>query len=448
MATTFTNSFTGKGTGILLPSGEGLQRAQEKLSERLIDAEKIKVEAFRKSQEEFLKAQDIDPATSISIAATRAQAEMVDANNKKWGSILSKEKVLSTERKLEQLRDRRVIEAKGDEIRAMQKAWEMEDALVKKNPLDFDEKEHALKTLNFMQNGTFDMNDIPWAAQPVSDELQKLRGKIGVKTSITTPDPLNKGYLKTTAVMGEKKDFAPVIRDLVFKNPKHMKDMLQQWQALPQEQKNQYLDINKDGVVSPQEEQAIKSKDLTNPILNWYVDQNWRAGRFEEDLGKPQRIPQTAAKTGFNWALGIGPNNNRNGEFLERPGVKIQNLPSYTKWYDFQLGSVPTVAPQIGTYKNASTGATGTLDRAVSVKIIGYDAGSDKLVFSLEEDVLPLKGEGREKYMPKGTKIEVDASDYNALLEAKPIGFSREKALGGIGLSPKLAAPVKKKKLY
>ena len=143
----------------------------------------------------------------------------------------------------------------------------------------------------------------------------------------------------------------------------------------------------------------------------------------------------TGGAGSFNWNGGVDINNNRNTNFAKNPDIKLQNLPLYKTFYDLQLGSVPPVIQKIQSYVNANTGEKRTLNKAVNIKLVGYNPETDKLVVNVQEDVYPSKGEPKESLLLKDTKIELDAALYDALLKSKPFGFSREKAMKEAGIS-------------
>jgi hypothetical protein len=245
----------------------------------------------------------------------------------------------------------------------------------------------------------------------------KTLNKVATKEYIDPAEDMvyNKGgvpYKKSTTYSAQKTDVVPYIKAALSDNDQYAAGAIKEWNELTPQEKEKYH------VANPQ-----------NPILEMAVDRHWKEW-VKSEVKETRNTMGRGGSKGFDWNLGVGSGNNRNGDFIKKNDIPIQNLPPYKEWYDLQLGSVPTVTQKILTFKDARTGETKTLNKAISFKIVGYSPDNDKLLLSVEEDVLPSKGESKTGYLPKETKIEVDASLYDDLLKAKPYGFSREAILG------------------
>lgn len=418
----FTNSFTGKGTAVNLPSLEGVRRSEERMGDLIMAAQKLKLDTLKKNEEEFLKSQDVSPVNTISNYAIEYQSGLIDKFNKKWGAIAQKTGMnLSTEQKVEQMKDRRFIESEGQQIQSMQKAWEAEDALVKKDPLNFDDTEHKLKTQEFLKTGKFDYNNVPWKAQPISDDLVKMRGRIGQERDEDfAPDPKYPYLVTRGKVTGTKEEIAPLIRDKVLSDPRTQKHMLQTWSALPQVEKDKYLDVNKDGIVSPEE------NNNSNPILDWYVDSNYELA-IQRKSGEIRDTRKGTGKTSFDWS-NVGSGQNRNATFKVYGETPIQTTDGPIKLPDYINMGVPNRSPEVqairGRVKINPDGSVvdvpSSPNEAARFEIMGYSPTKDVLTIKMIEDSAP------EGEFEKDEVYTVKASDYDDLLKGKPYGISRD----------------------
>lgn len=292
----FDTIYTGKGLAPSFPSDGG--KAMSRLSDLIIKIEEVKYNAFQKNKDWYLKQIDVDPAVLISAGAQTAQKEALDVYSqagrdmlKRVGGDFSK---LSADEQTTLITAKNVLTSKQNELLAMQKMWEEEDTLVKKNPVDFDEEEHALKTIKFATEGNFDYNSLPYRPLSIADELIKIKGKIGATKSITAPIPGNTAFQQTIETTGTREELAPIIVDSVFRNPRIKKDMLNKWNALPQVEKDGYLETDNKPGISEAERRAgeTPTQDRENPILKFYIDENYKYGVLENP-GTPQRIATT-----------------------------------------------------------------------------------------------------------------------------------------------------------
>jgi hypothetical protein len=347
--------YTGRGLTPQMPKDDG--RAMGRLSDFILRAEEMKYSAFKENEKEFLKASNIDPAFFISTANQKAQTRLLDEFNKKWaGKWKDTGYKMSSEDKMQMQAEKNFVLSQQQEMLAKQKMWEEEDSLVKRNPGDFDEKEHALKTAEYMNTGSFDHSSLPYRAQSVADDLMKLRGKIGQTTSVTGPLAGNPNFQQTIETTGTREDVAPVIIDRVFSNPRIKKDMMQKWNDLPQTEKDKYLDV--DGVDGVSEEErrmgSTPAKDKENPILKFYIDQNYKYGIIENP-STPQKVTTgTESKvTGVESIVGKKRDIDPRYGNISRPNV-------YSLGGDVYITDLPTVGAKMlddmGSYDYNSKG--------------------------------------------------------------------------------------------
>lgn len=375
----FSNLYTGSGIAPQYPQDTG--RSTERLSDFILEAERIKYNAFKQNEQEFLKNSQIDPAFFISKANQETQTTLLDDFNKKWSQRMrSSGYNMSTDDKMAMQAEKNLIVTKQNEMLMKQKMWEQEAALVKSNPADFDDKEHALKTAKFISDGEFDYNTLPYRAIPVSSRLLSLKGKIGKTIATTSPMEGSPGFQQTIETTGTREEVAPIIIEEVFKDPRVMKDMMQSWNALTQEEKNKYLETDNVEGISEEERKAggAPAKSAENPILKFYIDNNYKHA-ISENPSTPQRITTTKAAP-FSIIIGGKKVNIEPGQKREQ----AQNYGGLTRpnLYSFGGAAVLTDIPTDGGY-NLARGMRAPLKGGsnISGQLVDYDADNKTLIF-------------------------------------------------------------------
>lgn len=379
--------YTGKNFSQPLQSDGG--RSMSRLSDFILKAEELKYNTFKQNEQEFLKNSNIDPAFFISTANQKTQAGLLEAYNQKWSQKMKQSGYnMSMEDKMAMQAEKNLIVSQQNDMLMKQKMWEEEDALVKKYPGEYDDAEHRQKTLDYITTGNFDYTSVPYRALPVADELMKIRGKVGKTTAVTRPLPDRPGYQQTIETTGTREDIAPIIIDRVFNNPRIMKDMMNKWNALPREEKDRRLiesgyDTDKSGTLSPQERASGEAltKSAENPILKYYIDENYKYGVLEEPGGQPQRLPGFTGGTVSKKTVKLA------GAMLdlepgERAGFRTYGGMVYNN--PFQLDGTKVV---YGVPTANAKGLTGDFADAieagsVNVRLVNYDP--DKKVFIVD----------------------------------------------------------------
>jgi hypothetical protein len=143
--------------------------------------------------------------------------------------------------------------------------WKQIDNIVKQNPLKYDVDEWAQVTANYLETGTFNTSVPPIKAQSIDLALESnqisgtgynVRKTVGTGTEEVT----------YSASESEARDF---VKNVALSNEAYLKDLVKQFQGLDPQTKLQYLDTDKNGVVSKTEGQD------TNPIIRWAQDTKW-----------------------------------------------------------------------------------------------------------------------------------------------------------------------------
>lgn len=380
----FTNSFTGKGTGIVLPSGEGLQRSQERMSDMILNAEKLKYETFKKNSEEFLKMMDVDPVLSISNAATEYQQGLISEFINYWGK--ESQKVggnFSDSQKIQIMKERRFIEAEGSKIQSMQKAWETEDALVKKNPIDFDEERHVQKTLDFLNKGHFDYNDIPWRAKDFASYIQAESQKNKNEAELEWK---NRGSYEEEVIPNVPKGSEGAEIERMFHNAPEGEKLgfwkaYNEWKTTNPEEYKRLFDINKDNVVSPQEAKNI------NPIMEW-------AKTYPPFLEKVVTYQRTGRRRPVVRAGGNDGTMRTWGGQKYTPTSAMQSpyvgLPSDTYHPYTNLVKQMTIPVANMELLEEDKATTEKPNQSIKGFVTGYDENSDKIIFVISKDYKDL----------------------------------------------------------
>jgi len=420
--------YTGKGLATKLPSDDG--GAMSRLSNFITKAEEVKYQAFKDNKDWFLKTQEVDPVAFLTTANQDAQRRLLDKYNKASSAIVNEAGGfgnLSGEAQSKILAGKNLLMAEQQKMKSAMDQFLLEKEVIDKDkgatydPMEFYKK----KMIPYLETGTYDKTPLQPRAKSIANELIKLRGKIGQGTSVTRPTDNAPGFQETVETIGNREDVAPIIVDAVFRDEGYKRDMLEKWDALPQEKKNEYLDTDNSGDIDEIErkEGSVLSKDAENPILKFYIDSNYKYGIKEGLKGKPSRI-NTGSVGGFSTKSPVSGANNKNGAFDVR-----ENVSSYGTTFGklMNLGRVSfTSDPQtIESYVDLATGDTIPLGAGTRFEVVSYSPDRDLIVAKIVDDV---RGKIR-----KGTVIGLKGSDYKDLLANKPFYLDRESLLKKYG---------------
>ena len=411
----FSNTFTGKGIATVLPSGENLQRSQERMGDMILASEKIRQDTFQKNQEEFLKSSHIDPVYSLSKSAMESQAKALDFFNKKWGKVFQdKQGHLSMEDQTAMAADKGFIMASQARMKSDMDRMQQDMTLLDKDYMGRYDRDEWYNShyLPFSQGEPYNPSPLPikeqdfveWArTQAQKDKSETFSEENVDKQGNTTIITRN---IPPEQIPARVRQYVLAMPDAVAKN------FMKRFASAPDKQ--HFIDI---------------AANKENALILWAQNQPDILQAVVNEQ-RQTKLKSTARRTSsFDWNLGVGATNNRNSDFAKKTDIPIQELPSYKEYYDLQLGSVPTVIQKILDFKDARTGEVKTLNKAVPFKIVGYSPDNDKLLIAIEQEG-GIFDKATKIRLPKGSLIEVDASLYDDLLKSKPYGFSREAILG------------------
>jgi hypothetical protein len=427
--------YTGREHGVKLPTGERINQGERSLSNFIARAEDIKYKAFKENEQEFLKASNIDPVFLISDKSQKVQSQLLDDFNKKWaGEYKRYQGNLPVDVKQQMQSEKNILLAIQQKMQSdMERAMVDRDIVSKDVAGNIDHEDANARWADYVTTGNYDISPLkPSAIDPDLQYSRNINKGVGTKSTVTITKKKD-GVLVTEKKIasGTEEEGRKFVEADILGNPRLAQGYIKKFKALKTNDPEtyvKYLDTDLSGTVDTSEEQAASTS--SNPIIKWAQDNYWDKKLILEDVEvtKPETV-----KTTFDWELGVGIDNNKNTQFAKNNDITIQRLPPYKNFYDLQLGSVPSVIQKVGDYVDASTGEKKTLNKAINMKIVGYSPDGDKLIVNVEDDVYPAKGEPKTNLLLKDTKIELDASLYDALLKAKPYGFSREKAMAESG---------------
>jgi hypothetical protein len=425
--------YSGKPEAVTLPSSDRITSSLEGMNSIIRDADSIVYKAFRDNEKWFTDAMDVDVESYLSSANAQAQQDLLDKYNGEATNILKSVKGdfsrLSGEQKMALQRGKTALMAKQKKMTADMERYLLEKKIVESKPTEYDVEEWNNTTAKeYLSKGVMPETSIPYRRLPIGSWLNtnKVSGVGGSSKAVPTPG--NPNWMQDVETSADVFDVAPIIQGKTLSDPRVLRDAQEAFKELPDAEKANYLN----GTNLAPYWSDPRLKEVTSPVLRNYIDKNWQTG-VKTTTGA-SKFKERSAGSGFNWNTGVDFNNNRNTQFAKNNDIKLQNLSTYPIFYDLQLGAVPSVIQKIQSYTDANTGKTKTLNKAVNIKIVGYSPNGDKLIVNVEDDVYPEKGESKENLLLKDTKIELDASLYDALLKSKPYGFSREKALKDMGV--------------
>ena len=129
----FSQSFTGRGTAVVLPES-GALKAQEGLNAMVVRAEELRYKVYDKNRNEFLQNANIDPVFVLSDSARKYQIERINDFNKIWGKRAQETNYnLSDQDKLNMQTHKNLIMSEQQDQLAQYKIWEQQRDLIEKD---------------------------------------------------------------------------------------------------------------------------------------------------------------------------------------------------------------------------------------------------------------------------------------------------------------------------
>jgi hypothetical protein len=256
-------TFTGKNTGIELPSSQGVQSAQQGLNKLVMDIENIRYETYRKNRDEFLKNSDIDPLFVLSDSARKTQMTLINDFNQKWGKIAKEKNYNFSPEDLMNMQTHKnlVISTAQSQVADMER-FKQHLTLAQQHPDRYDATTLAGWADDYNKYGKYEHNEPPLKAIPPGNIIKGLASKYkgGVPKEIIAGTQKGIRY-SSFASEQEAEDFA---QEVIMSNDQYMLGGLEEWSALPQTTKDAYFtlaDENKDKKYSKAEQD--------NAIMLW-----------------------------------------------------------------------------------------------------------------------------------------------------------------------------------
>jgi hypothetical protein len=416
----FSNSFMGKGTGIVL-QGSGTQ-AQQGLNEMVLNAEKLRYDVYQKNRSEFLKNANIDPEFVLSDSARKTQMLLIEDFNKKWGKRAQETNYNLSQQDLLDMQTHKnlIISTQQDQL-AKYELFKQHRAAVAQNPNRFDADKFNEAQDAYMQTGDYDLVMPPLKPIPPGSYIRGLSQKLeGVNPRQVIAG--NQRGIETTpfATMEEAENF---VQESLLQNDQAMLGGLEEWSTLPQAEKDSWFaqaDENSDKKYSQAEQQ--------NAIMMW-MKKRYAPEAMRPTVGGWKNIPQPLATT---------TKKEKSYEVL-----KDQIFESVTVKSFLNLSPDETSAKTqpVQKYIDLATGKEETLNRAATFKIVGYSPDKDLIIVNLTADV-PVNKKG-DPYLPANKQIGLKGSLYNDFIKNK-FGVDREelmKQYGGDNRPPLLMKP-------
>ena len=405
----FSNTFTGHGTGIILPSGEGLQRSQEKMDDMILASEKIRQETFQKNKDEFLKSSHIDPVYSLSKSAMESQAKALDFFNKKWGKVFQdKGGNLSMEDQTAMAADKGLLTASQAEMKASMDKYLQDRAYVQKDmgkTVDVDD---------WMLNGDKQMREsgrYDYQLQPkgvsLGDWYNTATHKVnGTPGNVTVIKPIGGvQYKETYQSSGTEAEGRTRVEQDILGNDGIAKQTIREFLSLKEKDPvtyKKYLDINNDGTVSPDEER--QASQVSNPILKWAKDTYWQQA-LDIKLGAPTKLNTASSGSGGNMKTWQGQKYTPTSAMVSPyPGLQSKTyhpIANLAKQLTIPVSEMELLEPdkEISDIEKPNQSIKGF--------VTGYDENSDKIIFMISQDYKDLdyptlsSGRGMQVAVPR-----------------------------------------------
>lgn len=413
--------YDGKNTAVTLPSGERLDRAQSGMNDLILQAEKMKLDSFKKNEEWFLNSQDVDIETFLSAANTETQAKLIDEYNNKAQNILKARggdfNNLTTQDKLELSKGRKVLESEQQRMLGDLEKFKMAREVVTKNQDKYSlEEANELIFKPYITTGKFNDEPLPIKAKSFDAYLDnnKVPGDVTTEYEYYTNEFGTK-VKQPKKVIGTKEQAKSFIKNRILSDEANRKDVFNQFKRQPLDVQLQYLDNNpKDGKISANElgtPQDLQSEE--NPIIRWAQETKWKNARKVVEGGESGAAPSKASVS-FDWNIGVGEGHNNNGEFTV---VKDKSIGA-TKFNSYlQLGEVPNSQKtmRIGKYIDLNSGKEVALNDIATFQPVGYSPDKDMIIVAM-----------KSKYsgVPDIT-AGLDGTEYDEFLKRKPFGIDR-----------------------
>lgn len=414
----FDTIYTGKGLAANLPQDNG--KAMGRFSDFITKAEEIKYQAFKETQDWFIKSQDVDPVMLLTTANQVAQDRLMKTYNEESSAILAKSPTnLSTEDRAKIIAGKNFLISEQQKMQSdMVRALQDKESITKDIQGNLDHDEFTQRWGDYVSGkasyGTEPLS--PSAIDPdtyYSKPINKGHGTEGT-ISITKKEGGNLVTNKATASATEEEARSMVEADILG-NDRIALGYVKKFQALPEETKLQYLDISpKDGTINPQEAQDF------NPIIQWAKDNYWQKRIIvkEAEVTKPVTAP---TKKNLGILINIGgkedvpvPVGQKRTVDVKYGGVNRPNM--YNLGGTTPLTDVPTTGGQM-LYDVNSEPITGTGNYAKAY-LKDYDADRKTLIVQVTTSD-PTSGTERLQLVEIPEKNITDYQNIHLMVNGK-----------------------------
>jgi hypothetical protein len=311
---------------------------------------------------------------------------------------------MTTDDKMQMAKEKNFILMSQQKMQSeMQMAMAAKDAMNKDVQGTLDHEDIQKRWDDYSSTGNWDASPLMPSALPIEDVFGTR--KISTGNAYEEPDKSNPDRI--VQYSATKADAALQIANEAHSKPRVMRDVLNEWNRLPQEVKDKKL----------------ADKSGQNPILQSYIDNHWKNLVDAKFVNKP-RTPSTS-RTTFDWNVNVGSGHNQNSKFQDQGVQKIASvegdfdLPNYKNLGQVSQTSETQNIPEVIVKDKNGNETVKKLNETALFHVVGFSDKTDKLVIQLDGN-----SSGDMTYM-KGDILVVPASGFNDLLQKKPFGIFR-----------------------
>lgn len=408
----FSQSFTGKGTAVVLPES-GALKAQEGLNAMVVRAEELRYKVYEKNRNEFLQNAKIDPFFVLSTSAREYINGLITDFNQTYGKIAEKTKYnLSQQQQMDMQRDHDFIVAEQQNQKAQQERAVTTRDWVAAHPEQADYNKYTKDLDDFNKSGIYDGSTMPIKSKSPIGYFSKFAEASKAELGET---PVMIGGERSTATYpfdpnNPKSVYRFFQRAFPGMPYQEQLGMIEEWNAkAPKEEYLKRADLNNDGTYDENEKQ--------NAILLWasenpdYINIVKEAGR---KLSAPKGV-RTTATTGFNSKLPIGPDNNKNKDYDIRGATPFTTKGGRVMLPDFMVTSsknpviIPITISKHYQFDEQGRKTVKTLTNSDTVQ-------GDILGYSPALDILIVMATTNGNILSKDEIVALDASEYDSYL--------------------------------
>jgi len=374
--------YTGRGTTKPL---QGEADSFSKFSDKFLDAEKMKLQKALKD-EDWLMNQQVDPVRVLSDKALEDQAKSLDMFNEEVASIMqNRQGPLTTQEKIKVASMKRDLESKQANWMQGQEAWQRDYDLARRDTRGYWDRDAMQQATNeFMETGRY-VSGQGLMPTPLNPDVYFNSINLKGTETWSDVDPKTGMYTEFSAEPQEAMErFYGEVQQDMAQGGRLLRGIMNEFNGLPYEEKAKYLDVNGDGRISDEEQQATRTSGSlrTNPIMQW-----------AEQKYAPMMIKGQARKKASGSGSG---SKDKDAEQIVYGGAKRWIIPQepetnflfggrvYDELYTFDLPSIDVVFPdntpaEIVTPDSRETTALGGIKNLTTS---GYNPKTDEILFT------------------------------------------------------------------